>query len=485
MEQNLKNKTLSGIIWSSIERFSLGTAQFVINVIMARLLVPSDYGMIGMLAIFLQISQAFVDSGFTNALIQRKDRTETDFSTAFYFNILIALIFYCVLFISAPAIARFYDMPELINVTRVIAFTLIINSLSAVHKTKLIIDVNFKTQSKISLSAAIISGCLGIWMAYIGWGVWALVWQTVLNSILLTILFYYFIRWKPLLIFSVQSFKQLFSFGSKLLISGMIHTIYKNLYTIVIGKRFSAVDLGCYTRAEQFAMYPSSNLNAIISRVIFPILSTIQNDDEQLKIVYRKYIRLSSYIIFPLMVGLAALAKPIIELLLTDKWSGVVILLQILCFDWMFDHLSIINLNLLYVKGRSDLALKLEVVKKTIATIILFISIPFGLIAMCWGRVLYSLVATYLNTRYTKSLIGLGLLKQINDVFTCFILAIIMGGIVYSITYLKLPNMNHLIIGVIVGVTFYMSISVFFKMNSYIILLNLIRNGKNRRRITS
>lgn len=475
MEQNLKNKTLSGIFWSAIERLSLQGVQFVINIIMARLLVPSDYGMIGMLAIFLQISQAFVDSGFTNALIQRKDRTETDFSTVFYFNILIALIFYGILFTSAPAIARFYDMPKLINVTRVIALTLVINSLSAVHKTKLIINVNFKTQSKISLIAVVISGCLGVWMAYTGWGVWALVWQTILNSVLLTILFHCIVRWKPLLTFSVQSFKRLFSFGSKLLISGMIHTIYSNLYTIVIGRKFSAANLGYYTRAEQFAMFPSSNLNAIISRVIFPVLSTIQDDDEQLKNVYRKYIRLSSYIIFPLMVGLAVLAKPTIELLLTDKWSGVIILLQILCFDWMFDHLSMINLNLLYVKGRSDLALRLELVKKIIAIAILLYSIYFGVIGMCLGRVLYSLIATYLNTYYTNKIIGIDFFNQMREILPSLLLTLIMGICIYCIRYLNLSNFNYLIIGIISGMLFYLFMSIIFKLKSYKLLLQLIK----------
>ena len=203
MEQNLKSKTLTGIVWSSIERFSLGTAQFVINIIMARLLVPSDYGMIGMLAIFLQISQAFVDSGFTNALIQRKDRTETDFSTAFYFNVVIAFIFYIMLFISAPWIAHFYNMPELVSVTRIIALGLILNSLSAIHKVKLTIKVDFKTQSKASLSAMILSGSIGVWMAYTGWGVWALVFQSLLNSLLLTVSFFYLVHWRPLLIFSI------------------------------------------------------------------------------------------------------------------------------------------------------------------------------------------------------------------------------------------------------------------------------------------
>lgn len=467
MEQNLKSKTLTGIVWSSIERFSLGTAQFVINIIMARLLVPSDYGMIGMLAIFLQISQAFVDSGFTNALIQRKDRTETDFSTAFYFNVVIAFIFYIMLFISAPWIAHFYNMPELVSVTRIIALGLILNSLSAIHKVKLTIKVDFKTQSKASLSAMILSGSIGVWMAYTGWGVWALVFQSLLNSLLLTVSFFYLVHWRPLLIFSIKSFNNLFSFGSKLLLSGMINTVYRNLYTIVIGKKFSAAELGYYTRADQFAIYPSANLNGIICRVMYPILSSIQDDNERLAEVYRKYIRYSSYIIFPLMTMLAALAQPMVELLLTDKWSGIVILLQILCFDWMFDHLSIINLNLLYVKGRSDLAFKLEVIKKSIAITILFISIPLGLIGICWGRVLYSLIASYMNTYYTKSLIGLSFLDQIKDVLPSLLLAFSMGIVIYGLTCMKLSNITHLVIGVSIGVVFYIFFSIVFKIDSY------------------
>lgn len=255
-------------------------------------------------------------------------------------------------------------MPDLILVMRVMALSLIILSFSAVHKTKLTIEINFKIQSKITLIAAGISGIIGVGIAYWGYGVWALVYQSILNAMLTTILFNCFYRWKPLKTFSMKSFKRLFSFGSKLLVSGLIHTVYYNLYGIVIGKRFSAAELGYYTRAEQFAILPSYNLSAIITRVTFPILSSIQDDNERLASTYRKYIRLSSYLIFPLMVGLASLANPLVDLFLTEKWNGTVALLQILCFDWMFDHLSGINLNLLYVKGRSDLALRLEIIKK-------------------------------------------------------------------------------------------------------------------------
>ncbi len=475
MADSLKAKTVHGVLWSALERFSLQGIQFVINIIMARLLAPSDYGLIAMLAIFLQISQAFIDSGFTNALIQRKDRSETDFSTVFYFNVVIAFVFYLILFISAPWIADFYRMPALVPITRVIALNLIISALSAVHKTKLTINIDFKTQSKASLSAAAISGIIGIWGAYSGWGVWALIAQTLLNSLLLTLLLYYFLHWKPLWIFSMDSFKRLFSFGSRLLVSGLIHTLYYNLYTLVIGRKFSAISLGYYTRAEQFVIFPSANVNAIISRVTFPVLSSIQDDTERLAEAYRKYIRLSSFIIFPLMMGLAALAKPVVALLLTEKWLGVVALLQILCFDWMFDHLSIINLNLLYVKGRSDLALRLEIVKKVIATTILFSSIPFGLIGMCWGRVLYSLIAVYLNTYYTKSLIGLSLRNQIRDIIPYWLLALGMGGVVMWISSFVDLLWLQLFAGVAIGSVCYLGCAYLLKLSIYKELLALIK----------
>lgn len=474
MTENLKRKTVSGVMWSAIERFSLQGVQFVMQLVMARLLLPSDYGMIAMLTIFLQIAQAFIDSGFTNALIQKKDRTEVDYSTVFYFNIIIALLFYCILFVSAPLIAKFYNMPDLILVMRVMALSLIILSFSAIHKTKLTIEINFKIQSKITLIAAGISGIIGIGIAYWGYGVWALVYQSILNAMLTTILFNCFYRWKPLKTFSMKSFKRLFSFGSKLLVSGLIHTVYYNLYGIVIGKRFSAAELGYYTRAEQFAILPSYNLSAIITRVTFPILSSIQDDNERLASTYRKYIRLSSYLIFPLMVGLASLANPLVDLFLTEKWNGTVALLQILCFDWMFDHLSGINLNLLYVKGRSDLALRLEIIKKIIAITILLASIPLGIIGMCLGRVLYSLIATYANTYYTNSLIGLSFRTQLKDIIPYLILSLAMGGVVYATTYLGFSNIVQLIIGITIGILFYISISYIFKITSLKVLLQLI-----------
>lgn len=475
MSESLKSKTVSGVLWSAIERFSLQGVQFIINILMARLLLPSDYGMIGMLAVFLQISQTFIDSGFSDALVQKKDRTETDLSTVFYFNIIISVLLYILLFIGAPYIAQFYRMPELTLVTRVIMLNLIFSSFAAVPKTILTIRIDFKSQSKISLISAIISGIVGITMAYKGLGVWALVIQSLLNASLTVLLFFYYIHWRPLKVFSKESFQRLFSFGSKLLFSRLIHALYYNLYSLVIGRKYSSAELGYYTRAEQFAILPSSNINAIISRVTFPILSNIQDDNVRLASAYRKYIKLASYLIFPLMVGLAAVAQPLVLLLLTEKWMMAAVLLQILCFDWMFDHLSIINLNLLYVKGRSDWALRMEIIKKTIATLILFASIPFGIEGMCWGRVLYSLIAAYLNSYYTKSLIGLSFMEQVKDIYPSLLLALFMGGVVFiSIGFITHPALQ-LLAGILIGSSCYLFISYWLHFEALHEILSMLK----------
>jgi len=323
MKESLKGKTISAIIWSSVERFSVQGIQFLIMIIMARLLQPSDYGLIGMLAIFIAISQSFIDSGFSNALIRKSDRTEIDFATVFYFNIIVGLCFYLLLFFASPEIAIFYKAPQLEDITKIVAIGLLINSLTVVQRAKFTIEVDFKSQAKASVLSVIISGALGIWMAYTGFGVWALVTQTVVNSTINMIFLWYYARWIPAWIFSFRSFKEMFTFGSKLLLAGLLDTTYKNIYTIVIGKKFSVQDLGYFTRADQFAQFPSSNLTGIIGRVTFPILSSIQQDEQRLRSVYRKYLRMSAFIVFPLMVGLAALAHPLVLVVLTSKWEGV------------------------------------------------------------------------------------------------------------------------------------------------------------------
>ncbi len=452
---SLKNKAICGIFWSAVERFLSQGIQFVVTVIMARFLLPSDYGMVGMLAIVLQLSQTLMDSGFTNALIRYKERTEIDYSTVFFFNILASLVIYFLIFFLAPYISWFYKIGQLVEITRILSIVIVLNSFAIIPKTKLIIAVDFKTQSKVSFIAALVSGIIGIWAAYLDFGVWALVGQTLVNGLLIVVLYAYFCRWKPLWIFSLKSFRLLFAFGSKLVLANILNTLYKNLYAIVIGKKFSSVDLGFYTRAEQFAQFPSYNLSAIISRVTYPILSLVQNDNDRLSALYRKYVRLSSAFIFPLMILLIVIAQPLVLLLLTEKWIGVVVLLQILCLDWMFDHLSSINLNLLYVKGRSDLALRLEVIKKVLATGILLLSIPWGIVGMCWERVMYSLIAVYLNTYYTESLIKLSLIRQMRDILPSFFLALIMGGGTWYMILLLEGEIVQIVVGSVIALLLY------------------------------
>ena len=426
MTNNIKSQTIKGVIWSSIDRFSMQGVQFVLSIIMARLLTPNDYGLIGMIFVFMSISQVFIDGGFTNALIQKQNRSETDYSTVFYINLIISIFLYIILYITAPYIASFYNQPILTKITRIYSISLVLNSLVAVNRTKLMIAVDFKTQTKISFTSSLFSGIIGVYYAWIGYGVWAIVIQNLISALFNIIFSFYYVKWIPLWTFSYSSFKNLFAFGSKLLIASLISNIYTNLYALFIGKKFSTYSLGLYTRADHFAQFASSNLGNILSRVSFPILSQIQDNNELLVHAYRKYIQMSALIIFPLILGLCGVAKPLILLLLSEKWLDCVILLQILCFYYLWNCIVTINLNLLNVKGRSDLVLKLEVIKKTIAFTILFISLSFNLKGICLGLAIYSLIAFYLNTYYTKKILNYGFKKQFIEILPYLISSFII-----------------------------------------------------------
>ena len=464
MSQNLKQKAVKGVMWSAIERFSAQGVQFILGLILARLLTPEDYGLIGMLAIFLAISQTFIDSGFSSALIQKKGRDELDYSTSFYFNIVVGFFCYLILFFAAPLIAWFYDQPQLIELTRVVGLTLVINSLGVVQRAQLSIKVDFKTQTKASLTAITISGLLGIYLAYHGYGVWSLVAQTLVRRFLDVMILWFLSKWKPRDGFSMARFKSLFSFGSKLLLSGLLNTVYQNIYTIVIGKVFSAGALGFYTRARQFAAFPSSNLTGILNRVTFPVLSEVQDDDLRLKTAYKKMIMLSALIVFPLMVGLAALAKPLIIQVLTEKWAESVWMLQILCFAMMWYPIHAINLNVINVKGRSDLFLRLEIIKKIVITIVLVISIPIGIKVMLMGSVFTSIFALVINTYYTKRIIDYGFWQQMRDLLPVLGLSLLMGGVIFVLIQLITPLWLQLLVGFIVGVSLYVGIAWSFNV---------------------
>ena len=463
MAESLKKQAFVGVGWNALGSFSTQGVNFVLQIILARLLSPSDYGVIAMMAIFLQVAAVFVDSGFGKALVQKKDCEEKDYSTVFYYNLAVSIGIYIILFAISPLVARFYDTSILKDVMRVASLVVIINALSIVQRTKLEKSIDFKSRSIVAFVSSLLSGIAGIIMAYYGFGVWALSGQSLLNSLLQLIFFYLYIRWFPSLVFSIESFREMFSFGSKLLATNIINVIYSNLYTIVIGKRFNSRDLGFYSRADQFAIFPSTYLCGIISGVAFPTLSKIQDDDDKLRFAYRKIIRYSSFIIFPLMIGLAAVAAPFIRALLGEKWAETIPYLQILCFALMWDHLSSLNLNLLFVKGKSNLVLKLEIIKKSIALIILFASIPFGIIIMCCGRVFYGIIAFYINTCYTKRIIGLSFWQQVMDFLPYLVISLCMGVLVFFVcAVIPVNPIWLLIIGLLIGAVAYLGCSLLF-----------------------
>lgn len=455
-QDSLKNKTKKGLAWSMIERFATQGVQFLFGIILARLLSPDDYGIIAMPLVFLAIAQCIIDSGFSTALIRKPELTEDDLSTAFYFNIGIGILCYAVLFFSSPLIADFYHTPILSSLLKVTALAVLFNPLCAVQQAILTRKIDFKTQAIVSLSGAVVSGIVGLYMAYNGFGVWSLVFQQVGGYVMRTILLWVLGKWKPKRKWSWESFHYLWGFGSKMLGSALLDTIYNNIYPIVIGKYFSAQDLGNYTRAQQFSSLPSSNVTGVLQRVTFPVLSSIQNEDERLAKNYRKILKLSAFLIFPLMLMLSAVADPLVRVLLTDKWEGSIILLQIICFSMMWYPIHAINLNLLTVKGRSDLFFRLEIFKKVVGVIIMCITIPNGIIWMVSGSIASSMIALVINTYYTGKIIHVGYFKQMRDLLPIFVVSFAMWLVIHASFWFSSNIYTQLFIGVIVGVVFYL-----------------------------
>lgn len=477
---SLKQKAVKGVVWSTIENFAAKGAQFVLGIILARILSPEDYGLIGMIMIFLAISITFTDSGFSKALIQKKDRDEKDFSTVFYFNLIVAVGFYFVLFVTSPFIAQFYNEPILTSLIRVISLIIIINSLTVVQRSKLTINIDFKTQTKASLLSIILSGIFGIYLAYSGYGVWSLVIQAVLRALINVIVLWYYSKWIPRDGFHYNRFKTLFSFGSKLLLARLLETVYNNIYLIVIGKLFSTAELGYYTRAKQLKDFPSANITSILQKVTFPLLSGIQDDDVRLKENYRLIIKLSALTVFPLMIGLAALAEPIIIIILTEKWLDSVWMLQLLCFAGMWYPIHALNLNVLTVKGRSDLFLRLEIIKKVIITVVLIVSIPFGIKAMIIGQIITSIIGLVINTYYTNLIISYNLIQQLSDIFGVLIVSLLMGTLIYfTIGYFD-HNVLKLLVGLTEGIIFYIGITWYTNTGEIHVLPTLFKKIKKK-----
>lgn len=465
MAESLKTKAVDGVLWSSINRFTTQGLGFIFNMIIARQLMPEAYGVIAMLNIFMSLSGTFIDSGFGNALMRKKDRTETDINTVYYFNLIVSILCYLVLFIASPAIARFYNMPLLEKVTKVIGITLMFNAIGGIQGTLLSIRIDFKTKTKIALICSLVSGFVGIILVYLGFGVWTLVIQQLVSSGIGCVVTCAYVRWVPKGEFSWQSFRELFSYGSKILASGFLGSIFGNLSDIVVGKVYSPSDLGEYSKSGSLAGFPANNITGVLMSVTFPVLTTIQDQPERLERYYKKIINLSAYVVFPVMIGIAAVADPLVRILLTDKWAGIIFLLQITCFDAMWSPVHAVNLNLLQVMGRSDYFLRIEILKKTISLIILAVTVPMGIVAMCYGKVVGSLIGLFINTYFTKKLIGYGFYDQLKGLMHILLHTLVMGAIAFAVVNLFDNNWVKLILGSFVGASYYVIVSKIFRFS--------------------
>jgi len=477
--QNSSNSL--GFLWSAIERFSVQVVQFIFQIILARLLSPSDYGLIAMLAIFMAIAQTFIDAGFSNALIRKSERTDVDYCTVFYTNIGLSVVAYILLYLLSPAIAAFYKVPRLTSIARVYMLSLPIIAFGAIQRTQYTIKIDFKEQAIATLLGALCGGILGVILAVLRHGPWALVFSALATQTVTAAVFWLRSSWRPKLHFSLASFRSMFSFGSKLLLSGLLNTIYTNLYQMVIGKRFSSAELGYYSRADQFTQFPSSNISGILQRVTYPILCSLSNDEAALMENYRKYLRMSAIIIFPLMIGLAAVAEPFILLVLGPKWTFSAKILQILCFSYMWYPIHALNLNLLLVKGRSDLFLRLEIAKKIIGVSILAIAMNFNVLVMAVGTIASSLIALFINTYYSKKLAHYGLLQQIKDIMPGLLGSLLACLPAYLIGKAMQPNILILGLSIVISVALYFLIMSKMKMNEFIsakiVVMDILRKG--------
>lgn len=475
---SLKKKTIHGFKWNAIEQVSVQGIRFVLGIILARLLLPEAYGITGLIAVFMAVSQVFINSGFGNALIQKKDRTDVDFATVFYFNMAVSVVCWIGLSLLRYWIADFFNEPLLIQITPVIGLNLIFNALALVQRTRLTVELDFKTQARASVFATIFSGLFGIYLAYNGYGVWALVFQSISKTFLNSIILWYSERWIPPLVFSKQSFVQLFSFGSKLLISGLLNTIYINVYTLVIGKFFSTTDLGYYNRANQFKNLPSQNITMTLKRVVFPVLSTIQEQEKKLQLTFQKIIKATVFIVTPIMLWLMILARPIIIVTIKEKWEPAVILLQILCLIGIVYPVHSLNLTVLQVKGRSDLFLKLEILKKVITTIVILSTFWISVKAMVIGSVIGSVFALFLNTYYTRKILDYGLIAQIRDFIPTAVLSLIMIISMTSSTLYIQNNLLKILVGTIVALITYLGFAYVFKIESFSDVRDIIKQIK-------
>lgn len=467
-------------LWKLFERLSVQLIQFIITVVLARLLLPSEYGIVALIAIFITLCDVIIDGGLNTALIQKKNADNLDFSTIFYFSLCIAVLLYGIMYVSSPAIAQFYKQPELVPVIRVLSLSLPFYAFNSIQRAFVSKNMLFQRLFYSSLGAVVLSGAIGVYMAYHGYGVWALVAQNVSSQFFTTLIMWFTIRWRPVWQFSVIRFRGLFSYGWKIFGANFITSLFLNIRKLVIGKFFTPASLAYYEKGDQLPALVMNNIFSSVQAILLPTFSESQDDRLRVKSMMRRSTKLSCFFIYPLMVGMIIAAKPLVVFLFTEKWIDAVPFIQILCIANFFRPITISNWEAIKALGYSGITLKLEIVKKIIDITILLVSAFIGVYAIAWGCVLFNLICVFINLAPNKKLLNYGIGEQIKDALPTLIIALIMGLAVYWIQFLDLSNTVILILQFVLGAAIYIGVSILFKDESMMYVIQMIRDNRQR-----
>lgn len=472
---SLKSKTISGLLWKFAERTGAQAITFILSIILARLLSPSDYGAIAILLVFITIADVFVNAGFGSALIQKKDADNLDFSSVFYFSFLFSVFIYAVIYLAAPFVADFYNMPVLQSTLQVLALRIPVAAINSVQQAYVSRNMQFKKFFYSTLSGTAASAVVGITMAYNGYGIWSLVGQYLSNAVVNTIVLFSVINWRPQLMFSFQRLKSLFSYGWKLLLSGLLDTGYQSLNSLLIGKFYTPADLAFFDTGKKFPMVIVNNINSSISSVLFPALASEQDEPEKVKAHTRKAIQISSYIMWPMMLGMAACADSIVSLVLTDKWLPAVPYLQIACITCGLWPIHTANLQAINAMGRSDIFLKLEIVKKIVGISILMFTIQYGVLAIALGGIFGGIIGTFINSYPNGYLLKYSYMEQIKDILPSVILALFIAVIIKCFNNYFENSVSLLIVDILLFITLYILISYLINNKEFNYIINTIK----------
>lgn len=477
---NIKNKAISGFLWRFLERCGAQVVTLVVSIILARLLDPNVYGTIALVSVFTIILDVFVNSGFGNALIQKKDADDLDFSSVFYFNIFMCIVLYALLFFTAPLIARFYETPELTPIIRVLGLTLLVSGIRNVQQAYVSKKLLFKRFFFSTIGGTIAAATVGIWMAFAGYGVWALVVQQLANGVVGTAILWATVKWRPKKMFSMERLKGLFSYGWKLLVSSLLDTGYNQLRQLIIGKLYTTVDLAFYNKGTEYTHPIITNINTAIDSVLFPVMSEVQDDGAAVKNMTRRSITVSSYIIWPMMMGIAACAEPIVRILLTEKWMPCLPFLRIFCIVYAFYPIHTANLNAIKALGRSDLFLKLEIIKKAVGLVIILATMWHSVMAMAWGMLAGSFFSQIINAWPNRKLLDYTYGQQLKDILPSILLSAVMFVAVYCVQLLDFNDWLTLLIQIPAGGLIYIGGSMIFKLDSFEYLLVTLKGFMKR-----